>query len=475
MPMSYEELIAAWQSEVFVRTVLRNRWIPHKPTGKQAMFLAHDAVSEILYGGAGGGGKSDALLMACLQYVDTPGYAALFLMPSLADLMQPKAGMSRAREWFRQTPQRPHWSDSSKTWTFPSGATLTFGYLEDEGSKQRYRTAEYQTIVFDELTRFREIPYRFLFSRRRKLKGTNVPLRTRAATNPGGKGHEWVKQRFIPDDYLHTSTDDRFHHIWWKQERLFVPARIEDNPYLDADEYRASLAQVDPVGRAQIEHGDWTAHAGGRFQRQWLRWWKAYGTSFVLDGRLVNADQVRIRLLTVDAAASIVDTADYTVISAWALLGSGDLLWLDCLHGHWEVPDIPGQIARMFEQYRCTQAAIEGGGTQKGIVQLCQRHPRLGPTAVREVTPEGKDKLVRARPALNLAASGKLWLPASHPPWLDEALGELLRFTGDPKQDAHDDVVDALAYAALVARGFSDGQASSFAPYTYETNPGRFR
>jgi phage terminase large subunit-like protein len=66
-------------------------------------------------------------------------------------------------------------------------------------------------------------------------------------------------------------------------------------------------------------------------------------------------------------------------------------------------------------------------------------------------------------------------LPASHPPWLDETLGELLRFTGDPKPDAHDDVVDALAYAALVARGFSDGQASSFAPYTYETNPGRFR
>lgn len=431
---------------------------------------------EILYGGAGGGGKSDALLMTCLQHVETPGYAALYLMPSLTDLSQPKAGISRAREWFSLTPTLPHWAHYSKTWTFPSGATLTFGYLENEGDEQRYRSAEYQTIVFDELTRFRELPYRFLFSRLRKLRNANVPLRMRAATNPGGKGHEWVKGRFVPEDYLRTPTDDRFDKLWWRENRLFIPARLQDNPHLDEAEYRRSLAEMDPISRAQIENGDWNAHIGGRFKREWFKRYRDYGpTNYILDGKIITPDRVKIRFLTVDPAASIADTADYTVISAWALLRSGELLWLDCLRGRWEVPDIPARIVELFERYRCTEAAIEGGGTQKGIVQLCQRHPRLGVTAVREVTPEGKDKLVRATPAINLAHAGKLWLPASNPVWLDDALGELLRFTGDEKQDAHDDIVDTLAYAALVARGFSDGQANSFAPYTYDTNPGRFR
>jgi predicted phage terminase large subunit-like protein len=413
--------------------------------------------------------------MACLQYVDVPGYAALYLMPSFADLLQPKAGMSRAREWFSQTPKRPHWSGDSKTWMFPSGATLTFGYLGDKGDEQRYRTAEYQTIVFDELTRFREIPYRFLFSRRRRIKEVNVPLRTRAGTNPGGKGHEWVKERFVPDEYLQARTDERFERVWWKGDRLFVPARMQDNPHLDVAEYQESLKEVDPVSRAQVEQGDWTAHAGGRFRREWLRWWKPYGTGYYLDERLLLVDQVKLRFLTVDPAASVKDTADYTVISAWGLTKAGDLLWLDCHRGRWEVPDIPKQIAPLFERHRCTEVVIEGGGTQKGIVQLCQRHPRLGYTAVREINPEGQDKLVRATPSINLAASGKLWLPASNPPWLDAVLAELLRFTGDPKQDAHDDVIDTLAYAALVARDYGDSQMQTFTPSIIPTSGGSYR
>src|SRR5690242_15967361 len=79
-------------------TVLTNRWIPHQPTPTQAAFLSLPS-REAMFGGAAGGGKSDALLMAALQYVDMPDYSALLLRRSYSDLALPEGIMSRAHEW----------------------------------------------------------------------------------------------------------------------------------------------------------------------------------------------------------------------------------------------------------------------------------------------------------------------------------------------------------------------------------------
>ena len=236
-------------------TVPSTRYIPHKPTPKQLAFLLLD-IPEALYGGAAGGGKSDALLMAALQYVHVPGYAALLLRKTYADLALPGALMSRAIEWL--APSDAQWKGAGKEWVFPSGATLTFGYLDTENSHFRYQSSEFQFIGFDELTQFRETQYRYLFSRLRRLEGQTVPLRMRAASNPGGVGHEWVRERFIDVDKE-------------EESRLFIPATLSDNPYLDRDTYLNSLSQLDPITRQQLLHGDWTARqAGGMFQREWL-------------------------------------------------------------------------------------------------------------------------------------------------------------------------------------------------------------
>ena len=236
-------------------TVPSTRYIPHKPTPKQLALLLLD-IPEALYGGAAGGGKSDALLMAALQYVHVPGYAALLLRKTYADLALPGALMSRAIEWL--APSDAQWKGAGKEWVFPSGATLTFGYLDTENSHFRYQSSEFQFIGFDELTQFRETQYRYLFSRLRRLEGQTVPLRMRAASNPGGVGHEWVRERFIDVDKE-------------EESRLFIPATLSDNPYLDRDTYLNSLSQLDPITRQQLLHGDWTARqAGGMFQREWL-------------------------------------------------------------------------------------------------------------------------------------------------------------------------------------------------------------
>ena len=224
-----------------------------EPTDPQTAFLLADA-REVLYGGAAGGGKSSALLMAALQYVDTPNYSAIIFRRTYADLSKPGALMDRSRDWLSGTDAA--WNEQKHMWRFPSGATLTFGHLETEKDKYDYQGAEFQFIGFDELTQFKETQYRYLFSRLRRLTGSDVPLRVRSSSNPGGEGHEWVFRRFFSDR---------------AKGRVFIPAKLDDNPHLDREEYRHSLAELDPVTRKQLEDGDWGAkQAGEYFKREWF-------------------------------------------------------------------------------------------------------------------------------------------------------------------------------------------------------------
>lgn len=232
-----------------------NKYIPIHPTDTQAAFLLLDC-REALYGGAAGGGKSVALLAAALQYVDVPGYNALLLRRTFAALSKPGALIDLAHEWLQGTDAV--WNEQRKQWTFPSGATLSFGYLDTENDKFQYQGAAYQFIGFDELTQFTRTQYLYLFSRKRRGKNlSGVPMRTRAASNPGGEGHEWVFERFFTEGRL--------------KGRVFIPAKLKDNPYLDADEYRESLAELPEGERRQLEHGDWSIkEPGDWFAEDWF-------------------------------------------------------------------------------------------------------------------------------------------------------------------------------------------------------------
>lgn len=223
-----------------------SQYIPHSPTIKQHAFcwLDHE---EALFGGQAGGGKSDAILMSALQYVDHPGYAALILRKSYPDLAQPGAIMARAKEWLRN--QDCKWNEQLKEFTFPSGAKLAFGYLKRDDDVYQYQGAEYQYIGFDELTQFTEFQYTYMHSRLRRLAGSTIPLRVRGATNPGGKGHQWVRRYFLKSG----------------GQRIFIPSALSDNPYLDQEAYLRSLEHLDPYTKAQLMHGDWSARPPGNW------------------------------------------------------------------------------------------------------------------------------------------------------------------------------------------------------------------
>jgi len=201
-------------------------------------------------------GKSDALLMAALQYVHVPNYAAIMFRRTYKDLAMPGALMDRAHAWLDNTDAK--WSEKDKTWTFPSGATLTFAYLQHENDKYNYQGAEFQFVAFDELTQFEESQYRYLFSRLRRLKGSDVPLRCYSASNPGGRGHSWVRQRILIEGP--------------KKGREFIPSKLEDNPYLDTEDYEQSLAEMSQYEIQQLRHGDWDAVPDGEmFKRHWFK------------------------------------------------------------------------------------------------------------------------------------------------------------------------------------------------------------
>lgn len=150
------------------------------------------------------------------------------------------------------------WSEKDKQYTFPSGATLNFGYLESANDCYRYQGAEFQYIGMDEVTHIDPSNYRYLFSRLRKPKTLKVPLRFRATANPGGAFGEYYYQRFFVEGP--------------EKGRIFIGAGIDDNPYLDADAYKESLAELDPLERERLLNGNWEIKASGDlFRRQWFQ------------------------------------------------------------------------------------------------------------------------------------------------------------------------------------------------------------
>jgi len=371
---------------------------------------------EALYGGAAGGGKTDALLMAALQYADTPGYAALILRRTYQDLALPGAIMDRASEWLR--PTAAHWSEVDHRWTFPSGATLTFGYLQTDNDKYRYQSAEFQFIAFDELTQFKEAQYRYLISRNRRLAGSTIPLRMRAASNPGGVGHDWVKQRFVE---VHDDGD-----------RVFVPARLADNPHLDTEQYEASLAQLDAVTRAQLLEGNWDVLPDGNiFKREWFT------------GTLPERPAFLSQWVRYWDKAGTQDGGDYT---AGVLMGkAGSLFYvLDVVRGQWSpakriemIKQTTQMDAQMCPRYSIWQEQEPGsGGKESALATIAD----LAGYDVHAETVTGS-KVVRANPFAAQAEVGNVKLIAGA--WNAAYIDELCAFPNGP----HDDQVDASSGA----------------------------
>lgn len=389
------------------------------PTPRQGAFLAYPTL-EVGYGGAAGGGKSVALLMAALQYVDTPGYNALLIRRTFADLNKPDALIPMSHEWLAGTDAR--WNGQDHRWTFPSGATLSFGYCESDRDVYQYQGAAFSFVGWDELTQFGETPYLYLFSRLRRREGLPVPLRIRAGFNPGGIGHDWVRARFVDGQ-----TD----------QRRFVPAKLEDNRYLDQHSYEESLNKLDAVTRAQLRHGDWNVRPEGNlFKREW------FNGRIVQDAPRHIVRRARFWDLAATEAAPGKDP-DYT---AGVLIGvdDGGYFYVLDVQEFQHTPHQRNQIIRATAQRDGRETTVyieqEPGSSGKSVIDQFVREILPG-YSVYGMRSTG-DKITRAKPFSAACENGLVRLVAGS--WVGKFIE---RLTGFGLPGVHDDVTDAAAGA----------------------------
>lgn len=429
--------------------------MPHKPSPLQEQFLALDG-PEAFYGGAAGGGKTDALLMAALQYARVPGYNAILFRKTYSDLGLPGALMDRAKEWLIG---KVPWSEQDKRFTFPgSRATLGFGYLETADDKYRYQSAEYQFVGFDEVTEFDQKSYLYLFSRLRSNISTDaVPLRMRCASNPIGMGFDWVKQRFVDPGHI---------------DRPFIPAKLTDNPFIDQKSYIESLMNLDPVTRAKLLEGDWVvAEEGLMFKTEWFK----IVDSFPQEGHFCRHW---------DLAATEPKKGkdpDWTV-GALLCHHRGITYIVDVARfksNPYQVEQAISLTAEMDGRDVTVSIEEEQGASGKSLMDHYRRNVLNG-YIVRAVRPGSTERLkygidnyvrasgskvARAMPWASAAGAGNVMLVKGT--WNKPFLDEIMQFP----QGAHDDQVDAVsgAYGFLCKPGIRPHVGSSSSSVVPET------
>jgi len=244
--------------------------------GPQTDFLAASE-REVLYGGAAGGGKSYGLLADPMRYFHNKNFNGIILRRTNDELREL---IWKSQEMYPKIYPGAKWQEKKSQWVFPSGAKLWMTYLERDEDVLRYQGLAFSYIAFDELTQH-ATPFAWSYMRSRlRTTDPDLPLFMRATTNPGGRGHGWVKQMFVdpaPANKRFVATDletgepmvfPKGHEKEGEPlfYRRFIPASLRDNPYLMQDgQYEANLLALPEMQRRQLLDGDWAVADGAAF------------------------------------------------------------------------------------------------------------------------------------------------------------------------------------------------------------------
>lgn len=238
--------------------------IEWSPTRKQETFLTlPDSIFEALYGGAAGGGKTEAIYMLPLVrgWHHHPKYKGIVLRRSFPELE--REIIIRSKQWYLSTGAK--WNETKKFYTFPAGGVQMFGHCEHEKDITKYDGVEYNYAGWDELTHFTEYQYLYLTASRVRSSSSELPAIVRAGTNPGNIGHKWTRKRFVEPSHngMKVLVDKRT-----GLKRIFIPAFVDDNKYLmDNDPLYLAKLELLPTEaeRRAKKYGDWFTFEGQVF------------------------------------------------------------------------------------------------------------------------------------------------------------------------------------------------------------------
>jgi len=247
---------------------------------KKQRFALFSRATEILYGGAAGGGKSHLMRVAAILWAcQVPGLQIYIFRRHFDELYKnhmegPSSFPELLSEWVNA--KLVSINHSSHTIRFWNGSTIFLCHCQHEKDVYKYKGPEIHVLMIDELTQFTAKMYRFLRSRMR-LGGLVIPpkfagLFPRAlnGTNPGDIGHNWVKADFV--DCGPEGSIQEMPNAEGGMQRQYVRALLADNPSVDADDYAGKLEGLgdEALVRAMLD-GDWDIVAGGMFDDIWRR------------------------------------------------------------------------------------------------------------------------------------------------------------------------------------------------------------
>ena len=305
---------------------------------KQLQAFSSQA-TEILYGGAAGGGKSHLMRVCAISWCcDIPGLQIYLFRRVSEDLLRNHVqGPQGFRALLADMVNLALCEIVEDEIRFKNGSKIYLCHCKDEKHMYKYQGAEIHVLMIDELTHFSEAIYRFLRNRVRmvgiNLKATSAKYaamfpRILCGANPGNIGHLWVKKAFI--DNVEPLALRRMQDNEGGMLRQYVPARLSDNKKLEESDpgYRARLAGLGSKALvAAMMDGDWDQVEGAFFDcwsqakhiirpfavpKTWLRyrsmdwgsarpfsvgWWAVVGENCQLeDGHvLLSGDLIRYR------------------------------------------------------------------------------------------------------------------------------------------------------------------------------------
>jgi predicted phage terminase large subunit-like protein len=382
--------------------------------------------------------------MAALMYVDHEEYDALILRKSYTDLSLPGALLDMSKDWLMDSPA--HWNQLEHRWTFPSGATLSFGYVDTHDAVYRYQSSELSFIAIDELTQIPEHTYTYMFSRLRQKRESEIPLRYYSASNPPQSSvGEYVYYRFIdgarPRHFIDPTTGMQYIHFYEKEDsdgiRAYVPALLDDNPHVH-ESYRESLKRLDYVTRRQLEQGDWFVRpTGGIFEKEW------FGKTFAPSDKAYAAKNMDDTIISADIAMKDKETNDYTAFQAWGRKDANYYL-LDALRGKWVYPIMKQKFLMFCERNPdITRKVVEDKAAGISLLQDLKDEV----SGLLAYNPGTKSKAERAKLVSPLFEAGNVYLP-SHRAFTKEYVEELVSWDGTGKS-GFDDQLDSTSMALI--------------------------